>query len=109
MPFINRKKKVKQQQTPYKHYNDEGRQYYNTSLWHNLRNYYIKQHPLCEECLKDGMVKEAEDVHHTIPFLQGKTDEERWQLLLNEDNLESLCTIHHKDIHNRMKRIKNNK
>lgn len=107
MPTINRKRKIKAKQTPYKHDN-QSKQYYNNSLWFNLRNYYIKNHPLCEMCMEEGVVKEAEDVHHIIPFLTGETDEERWKLLLDEDNLKSLCSKHHVEVHNQLRKHRQN-
>lgn len=100
MPTINKGNKIKQKQTPYIHYNSLSMTYYNTTQWHNLRDRFIKVHPFCEECMKNGKVKLAEQVHHKIEFLKGKTDEERWNLLLDEDNLESLCRDCHINIHN---------
>lgn len=108
MPTINRLKKVKEKKIPYKHYN-QSTKYYNNSLWYHLREWYIKNHPLCERCLDKGIVKEAEDCHHKIPFLTGDTDEERWKLLLDEDNLQSLCSKCHTEIHNERNKLKNKK
>ena len=34
--------------------------YYGSKLWHSLRNSYIREHPLCEECLAKGIVTPAE-------------------------------------------------
>ena len=45
--------------------------YYGSKLWHSLRNSYIREHPLCEECLAKGIVTPAEHVHHITPFSQG--------------------------------------
>ena len=73
--------------------------YYGSKLWHSLRNSYIREHPLCEECLAKGIVTPAEHVHHITPFSQGATAEERWDLLLDESNLQSLCMACHKEKH----------
>ena len=108
MPTINRKHKVKEEPTPYKH-NNQSLKYYHSILWLNLRNWYIKNHPFCELCLEKGIVKEAEDCHHKKPFLDGKTDNERWKLLLDEDNLQALCSKCHYDIHNKLRQGKMNK
>lgn len=99
MPTINKLHRIKERTVDYPHSNDIASQYYNTSRWHNLRDRYIKQHPFCEECEKKGKTKLAEQVHHIVEFMKGKTDEERWNLLLDEDNLMSLCCECHKEKH----------
>lgn len=101
MPTIN-KQRIREKQVQYRH-NNVSAQYYNTSAWRNLRNYYIKRHPLCEECMKNGKVKAAEEVHHIKEFLRGKTDEERYLLLTDESNLMSVCRKCHIKIHSRRK------
>jgi hypothetical protein len=107
MPTINRKHRVRQKQTTYIHLNNNSSQYYNTSQWHKLRDYYIKNHPFCERCEENGRVTLAQHVHHKIEFLTGKTEEERWKLLLDEDNLQSLCAKCHAEIHNERRKEKN--
>lgn len=104
MPTINRNR-ISHKELPYKHENNISGKYYNTKQWKNLRNYYIRRNPLCEICLSKGIVKEANEVHHIQPFLDGKTDEERWKLLTDEDNLMSLCYECHDEIHRKMKNI----
>lgn len=99
MPTINKKHIIKEKTVDYLHYNDISSQYYNSSRWHNLRDRYIKHHPFCEMCEMNGKVKLAEQVHHKKEFMKGTTDEERWNLLLDEDNLMSLCCECHKQIH----------
>jgi len=101
MPTINRNR-ISYKELPYKHENNISGKYYNTKQWKNLRNYYIRRHPLCEICLSKGIVKEANEVHHKLPYLRGKTDEERWKLLTDEDNLMSLCYECHDEIHRKM-------
>lgn len=101
MPTIN-KQRIREKQVQYRH-NNVSAQYYNTSAWRNLRNYYIKRHPLCEECMKNGKVKAAEEVHHIKEFLRGKTNEERYLLLTDETNLMSVCRKCHMKIHSRRK------
>lgn len=108
MPTINKNKKIREKPTQYKHEGNQGSKYYNTKLWYNLRNRYIKEHPFCEMCLEEGKVKLAEDVHHKTPFLTASSDEDRWKLLLDEDNLMSLCSDCHHEIHNRLREKKNN-
>lgn len=96
MPTINRKtnhvKTVK--------WNiNESSNYYNSKAWHQLRNAYYLSHPLCERCLLNGRSVQAEHVHHIHPFMLGKTDEERWRLLLDANNLMSLCIECHHEMH----------
>ena len=98
MPTINRNR-ISHKELPYKHENNVSGKYYNTKQWKNLRNYYIRRNPLCEICLSKGIVRPAEEVHHRHPFLLGGTDEERWQLLTDEDNLQSLCKKCHDEVH----------
>ena len=73
--------------------------YYGSKYWKDLRNRYIGAHPLCENCLQYNIITPAENVHHLIPFYRGTTEKERWELLLDEHNLKSLCKDCHKTIH----------
>lgn len=101
MPTINRKpNKIKL--VDYTH-EDKSAMYYNSKGWHTLRNAYYQSHPLCEMCLQNGISKQAEHVHHIREFLRGRTEEERWSLLLNPNNLMSLCVECHHKIHNKSK------
>jgi DNA ligase (NAD+) len=36
--------------------------------WRRIRDRYISEHPLCEECKKYGRLTPAEEVHHIIPL-----------------------------------------
>lgn len=72
---------------------------YQNTAWRKMRDCYIKEHPLCDECLKNGKITPAEDVHHIrSPFKKGEIN---WALLLDEDNLMSLCKTCHAEIHNK--------
>ena len=51
--------------------------------WKRIRDRYIKAHPLCEECQKQGKLTPAEEVHHILPLSRGGTNA--------EDNLMALC------------------
>lgn len=37
------------------------------SKWRKRRAAFLKEHPLCEECLKRGLLVKATDVDHIIP------------------------------------------
>lgn len=69
--------------------------YYDKSAWRELRNKYIMQHPLCEECQKNGVTEAATDVHHKVPWSWGVTEADKMSLLLDPDNLQALCEHHH--------------
>lgn len=58
--------------------------------WKRIRDRYIKEHPLCEECQKQGRLTPAEEVHHVLPLSQGGTH--------SIDNLMSLCSSCHSRI-----------
>ena len=55
-----------------------------------LRAAYISQHPLCEQCLKEGRVTRAEEVHHIVPLSHGGKHE--------FSNLMALCKLCHSRI-----------
>ena len=66
---------------------------YSNTAWRKLRETYLKEHPLCEDCLAEGKVTPATDVHHIkSPFRKGEVN---WNLLLDYNNLASLCKEHH--------------
>lgn len=100
MPTLNLNKKPKKDthhnQTP----NRELRQkYYNTTEWRKLRESYMKQHPVCEECLNKGKITPATSVHHkTSPFKNGNCNK---ALFLDYNNLEAVCHECHAEIHNK--------
>lgn len=62
------------------------------------------EHPLCEECLKDGRVCEAKEIHHKIPISTGKNELDMMDIAFNHDNLQALCEFHHHEIHNKMRK-----
>ena len=59
-----------------------GRKY--GSTWTKLRNMYIREHPICEEC----HMLTAKEVHHIVPVMQGGA-------LLDVNNLKALCFYCH--------------
>lgn len=38
------------------------------SKWRKIRNRYINDNPLCEQCLKDGRFTKEQEVHHILPL-----------------------------------------
>lgn len=61
------------------------------SLWQRIRNRYVMLHPLCELCLKEGILTPVEEVHHIVPLSKGGTND--------FSNLMSLCKSHHQRLH----------
>jgi len=61
--------------------------------WRKIRNSKLKINPLCERCEKEGIVKEAECVHHIMEVKDGGGNE--------ISNLMSLCNNCHNKEHKR--------
>lgn len=59
--------------------------------WQKLRNRYIAQHPVCEKCRENGVIRMATDVDHIIPHRGAPA------LLYDEGNLQSLCKSCHSE------------
>ena len=58
--------------------------------WRKIRNKFIREHPLCQQCLKDSRLKTAEEVHHILPLRRGGTHD--------ASNLMALCKSCHSRI-----------
>lgn len=61
------------------------------NAYRKMRDGHIQAHPLCEDCLEQGRVKAAEEVHHIKPFMRGVDDTEKMALAVDPNNLVSLC------------------
>ena len=97
----------------------------NSKRWKMIRADYLRQHPLCERCrregieagvLPDGYITSAVDVHHKKPVESSKTEQEMERLAYNLDgnNLEALCIPCHIKTHQEMRshtkeKVKENK
>lgn len=66
-----------------------AKEFYAGKTWRIKSKTYRKLHPLCERCLKRGIYKRAECVHHKIHIDENNYMDQ--QILLNDNNLESLC------------------
>ena len=98
---VRRPKREHEHHTPIQ-FNDRSKfwsTYYNSALWRTTRLEYKTKHPICERCLHGGRVTPMTDVHHMCKFGQGRTASERWQLLTDMDNLVSLCSKCHHEVH----------
>ena len=70
---------------------------YQNKTWRKLRDTYMHQHPICSDCLAKGKVTPATSVHHIkSPFKNGEIN---YTLLLDPDNLMSLCHQCHGERH----------
>lgn len=75
---------------------------YNSARWQALRKAKLRDHPLCELCERQGIVKPADDVHHIQSFMQTDDPDTRRALAFDYDNLMSLCDECHSKIHSRI-------
>jgi len=66
----------------------KGDPFYHSVAWRRLRKWYIIRNPLCVECKKKGILKQANVVDHIKPISQGGEK-------LNVNNLQGLCTSCH--------------
>ena len=55
--------------------------------WKKLRARFLLQHPLCEQCKREGRLTPAEEVHHILSLANGGTN--------GESNLMALCKSCH--------------
>ena len=79
----------------------ERRRIYNSERWHKLSAYKRAVNPICEMCEKKGIVRAAEDVHHIVSFMKGKSRGEIEDLAYDFNNLMSLCKECHQNLHNK--------
>jgi 5-methylcytosine-specific restriction protein A len=57
--------------------------------WRKERAAYLREHPLCVECLKEGIYTEATEVDHIVPH--DGNDKLFWR----RSNWQPLCKGHH--------------
>ena len=101
MPTINRLKK--KERTSDK--SNLRKKLYSDRLYQKVRKLYFMEHPLCEECLKEGKTVQARDVHHKqSPFNDNLSMVERYFLLRNPSNFISLCRDCHQKVHGNIKK-----
>ena len=105
MPTI---KKMERKKKVYQRNNTDMRKLrataYNSKEWRRLRDLYMHEHPICADCLAKGKITPAEDIHHIVsPFRGGEVN---YNLLLDYNNLVSLCKECHSERHNTERGIK---
>ena len=59
----------------------------------------MSTHSICHDCALNGRSVPATECHHVIPFGTGDTDEDKFALLLDPDNLIALCSECHDKRH----------
>ena len=69
--------------------------FYSSTAWRKLRDYKRRLNPLCEECLKHGILTPGELVDHIIPIEEGGA-------LLDLANLQTLCKACHNKKHSKI-------
>ena len=75
-----------------------ARRFYSSKSWQSCRNEYAKRaNHLCEDCLRRGIYRPGEIVHHKIEL--DPVNIEKPEIALNFDNLELLCRECHKKRH----------
>ena len=82
----------------------------NDRRWRELRIAYLREHPLCERCIREGKaagvpegyITPAIDVHHRVPVETAKTLQETEPHAYDWNNLEALCIPCHSRTHREM-------
>lgn len=70
-----------------------------TSRWLRLRRYMLTEHPLCQQCEKEGIVSAATEVHHIVPCETAANAREMETLMYDPHNLMALCHRCHVEMH----------
>lgn len=73
--------------------------YYQCKGWDMLRNQVRIEEPLCQICLQEGRVTPTTEIHHIAPFGRGFTQKERFEMLLDRNNVIGLCSECHDKVH----------
>lgn len=70
--------------------------------WAMLRKRKIEAFPLCEDCLKEGVLTSAREVHHAVPVETAADEAGMRRLMFNPGNLVALChechVLRHKEL-----------
>ena len=92
-------RRAEQLKRAHKQYNvrrDESDGFYSTERWRKFRAYYLRLHPLCVECDRQGLITVAVILDHIKPY---KTHPE---LGLDWHNVRPLCRRCHNRIGERV-------
>ena len=71
---------------------------YNTKKWQQMRRLvWRRDRGLCQECLKKGIIRQGEAVHHIVEITPDNVSDPN--IALNPENLVTLCRQCHKAMH----------
>lgn len=74
------------------------REFYGSNEWRQCRNaYWAKKKGLCERCLKNGIIRHGDQVHHRIRLTVRNINDP--EVTTNDNNLELLCRECHEIEH----------
>jgi len=73
--------------------NEPWRQWIHSTRYRLAIGVYKSEHPLCEACLKENIVRPVYIVHHKIPH------KGNWDLFWDQSNWQSVCLEHHEKVH----------
>lgn len=113
MPTINKKKNTYPSSYEKSDKVALRKKLYNNTKYRKIRDWYMMEHPLCEDCLKEGKVTPSTELHHILsPFDDGLTWETRYQRLYGMYseidgtymNFAAICDYHHQCRHNNIKK-----
>jgi 5-methylcytosine-specific restriction protein A len=63
--------------------------FYNSRAWRSLRDWYLRQNPLCVECQRRGFLVPAVHLNHVVPLALAP------ERALDPTNIEGLCKSCH--------------
>lgn len=77
---------------------DYAKKFYKSKAWKQLRATIVSRDGgLCVDCMKKGLIVPAEEVHHIIELTPENINDP--DIVLNADNLVSLCRECHRARH----------
>lgn len=80
-----------------------AKQFYSSKAWQDCRNAYAQRaHYLCENCLRRGIYRPGEIVHHIIELTPMNITDPA--IALSSKNLELLCRECHAEQHSERKK-----
>lgn len=102
MPTLNKLKKPKELSYKLHGKSKDIYKLYNTQTWRRLREGYLMEHPLCENCLLVDKITPAKEVHHIKPISRGVDEYEMRCLAYDPNNLRALCEECHDEEHRKL-------
>jgi len=75
----------------------------NSKRWQEVKRIvWQRTNGLCEDCLKQGIVRAGVDCHHIVPVETATTPQEMERLCFDVNNVRLLCIACHSAIHKGM-------